>query len=206
MKKALTHKQRRILDYIEDTIRTTGYPPTIRQIGDEFGIRSTNGVRRHLIALEKKGYIRRRSRISRGIEILGRSPILSPNSNIVEIPIIGRVAAGSPILAEENIEGNITVDKGLVKSDEAFALRVKGDSMADAGIYDGDFVIVRPQMTAENGDIVVALVDDEEVTVKRFYKEKDKIRLQPANSHMQPILTDEVRILGKITGLMRLKI
>ena len=193
-----------MLDYIERETSSTGVPPSIRQIGAALGISSTNGVRLHLQALQKKGYIRRSQRTSRGIVSLNRlSNAVSPScSTTVDIPILGRVAAGMPIMAAENREGSLTLDASLIKNQESFALKVNGDSMIDAGILDGDIVVVRLQQGADNGDIVVALMG-EEATVKRFYREKDKIRLQPENPTMEPIYSTDVDICGKVIALVR---
>jgi repressor LexA len=185
-------------------VSTTGVPPSIRQIGAALGIRSTNGVRSHLKALEKKGYIHRSLRTSRGIAMLDRikQRATAALQETVEVPILGRVTAGTPILAVENRDGHLQVDPSLIKSSDTFALRVEGDSMIEAGILDGDYVLVRPQPSAENGDIVVALLEDE-VTVKRFYRETDGIRLQPENVNMEPIYASNVQICGKVTSLIR---
>ena len=193
-----------MLDYIERETSSTGVPPSIRQIGTALGISSTNGVRLHLQALQKKGYIRRSQRTSRGIVSLNRlSTAASPfRSTTVDIPILGRVAAGTPIMAAENHEGSLTLDASLIKNQESFALRVNGDSMINAGILDGDIVVVRLQQGADNGDIVVARVG-EEATVKRFYREQDAIRLQPENPSLTPIYSTDVEICGKVVALVR---
>ena len=193
-----------MLDYIERETSSTGVPPSIRQIGTALGISSTNGVRLHLQALQKKGYIRRSQRTSRGIVSLNRlSTAASPShSTSVDIPILGRVAAGTPIMAAENHEGSLTLDATLIKNQESFALRVNGDSMINAGILDGDIVVVRLQQGADNGDIVVARVG-EEATVKRFYREQDAIRLQPENPSLTPIYSTDVEICGKVVALVR---
>lgn len=205
MRPTLTARQQEILDYIEQLVRTTGYPPSIRQIGTALGISSTNGVRAHLTALEKKGYIHRSLRTSRGIAMLDRVKrvISATTQEAVSIPILGRVTAGMPILAVENHDGHLTLDPSLVKGDDVFALRVEGDSMIEAGILDGDYVLVRPQQGANNGDIVVALLEDDEVTVKRFYREADGIRLQPENARLAPLCVPDVSICGKVTGVIR---
>jgi repressor LexA len=204
MKPKLTARQRQMLEYIEHEVRTTGIPPSIRQIGVALGISSTNGVRTHLQALERKGYIHRNLRTSRGIATLDRLRTASSAARLktVRVPILGRVAAGMPILAVENREGNLTLDTTLVESDDTFALRIEGDSMIAAGILPGDYVLVRPQDNAYDGDIVVALVDDE-VTVKRFYRQVDGIRLQPENPTMAPLLVPTVQICGKVVALVR---
>jgi repressor LexA len=205
MRPKLTARQQQLLRYIEQVVSTTGVPPSIRQIGAALGIRSTNGVRSHLKALEKKGYIHRSLRTSRGIAMLDRVKRVTTKAlrDAVEIPVLGRVTAGTPILAVENREGHLRLDPSLVKSPDTFALRVEGDSMIEAGILDGDYVLVRPQQNADNGDIVVALLDDEEVTVKRFYREANGFRLQPENARLAPIRVPAVRICGKVTGLVR---
>lgn len=204
MKPKLTARQQEMLDYIERETSSTGVPPSIRQIGTALGISSTNGVRLHLQALQKKGYIRRSQRTSRGIVSLNRlaHAASASRSSTVDIPILGRVAAGTPIMAAENHEGSLTLDANLIKNQKSFALRVHGDSMMNAGILDGDLVVVRLQQGADNGDIVVALMD-EEVTVKRFYREMDTIRLQPENPAMAPIYSTEVEICGKVIALVR---
>jgi repressor LexA len=210
--KDLTEKQNKILSFIQSFRETTGYPPTLRQIGKHFGISSTFGVKRHLDALVKKGYLNIESYASRGISILKQQKI----SNLVlendelynsyRVPIVGRVAAGSPILAVENIEGNIIVDPSFMrKTEESFALKVKGDSMVDAGIFEGDIVIVTPQKEAITGDIVVALLADE-ATVKEIEIKNNKIRLIPQNKNYQPInVTEEsdFSLVGKVTGVIR---
>ena len=193
-----------MLDYIERETSSTGVPPSIRQIGTALGISSTNGVRLHLQALQKKGYIRRSQRTSRGIVSLDRLSTAASvsRSTTADIPILGRVAAGTPVMAAENHEGSLSLDASLIKNQESFALRVNGDSMINAGILDGDIVVVRLQQGADNGDIVVARVG-EEATVKRFYREKDAIRLQPENPAMTPIYSTDVEICGKVIALVR---
>jgi repressor LexA len=194
-----------MLDFIADTIREHDRSPTIREIGDEIGISSTNGVRYHLSVLEKLGYIRRRRGISRGIEWLEHH-VRGREQEASEIPLVGRVAAGSPILAVENIEGVLAVDEMFTRNERCFALRVSGDSMKEAGIHGGDIVIVSPQPSAKNGDIVVALLDDE-ATVKTYGSRKGKIILRAQNPEYEDIVLDkssgDVRILGKVVGLMR---
>ena len=204
MRPKLTARQQEMLDYIERETGLSGVPPSIRQIGTALGITSTNGVRLHLQALQKKGYIRRSQRTSRGIVSLNRPPhAASPAASAtVDIPILGRVAAGTPIMAAENHEGSLNIDASLINNHESFALRVNGDSMVNAGILDGDIVVVRVQQGADNGDIVVALMD-EETTVKRFYREKDAVRLQPENAAMPPIYSVDVEICGKVVALVR---
>jgi repressor LexA len=207
MRKKLTARQQDIYDFISSAIRDHGYPPTIREVMDAFDIASTNGVRTTLAALEKKGYIRRHAMLSRGIELtdyIERDNTLT--SDIREIPLIGRVAAGEPILAAENVESTLTVDAGFVPSGEVFALQVMGDSMKNAGIMDGDIVFARHQASAHQGEIVVAVID-EEATVKRYYQDGNQVRLMPENEAYAPILVspeaESFRIAGKIVGLMR---
>jgi repressor LexA len=197
----LTPRQKRIYDFVAGTIRDNGYAPSIPEIGKRFKIASTRGVFDHLKALEKKGYIRRIGK--RAIEIVsssGRSAL--PEAK--EIPIVGRVQAGAPILAEENIEGFFPVASELAHGNETFALKVKGDSMIEDGIMEGDLVIIRQQQTAENGDIVCALIGNE-ATLKRFYRKGNEITLKPANKNYDPIVVNEgeFRILGKATGVIR---
>ncbi len=200
MRKPLTKKQDRVFEFIRKHVQDIGYPPTVREIGMNFGI-SEKGAYDHLNAIEKKGYIRRMPKKPRAIEILEFVPQKLPQT-AVEVPIVGRVAAGEPILASENVEGTLPVPREVVKEDTCFALRINGKSMIEAGIFEGDLVIVRSQNYADTGDIVVALLD-EEATVKRFFRDGNKIRLQPENSVMSPIIVDDAQILGKVVGLFR---
>jgi repressor LexA len=205
MRHDLTPTQEKILNFITETIRDHDRSPTIREIGEEAGISSTNGVRYHLSVLEKLGYIKRRKGISRGIEWLEHHVKARPGNGVLEIPLVGRVAAGSPILAVENVEGMLAVDEMLARNEDCFALRVNGDSMKNAGIIDGDVVIINPQPDAKSGDIVVALLDDE-ATVKTYVASKGKVILKPENPDYEDILLsgrDDVRVLGKVVGLMR---
>ena len=205
---ALTERQGEILKFIILNKEKFGYPPSIPEIQENFSFKSPNAVKDHLGALERKGYISRRAHKARGIEVLGYATSKeNDKNNAIEIPIVGEISAGRPILAQENIEGTIVIDKSIVKnSNGIFALRVKGDSMINAGILNGDYVIASQQEDAEQGDIVVALIEDE-ATVKRFYKEKDRIRLQPENDTMEPIIIkpseNQIRIIGKIKGVIR---
>lgn len=200
MRKELTKTQREILDFLVEHLQRVGYPPTVREIAKKFELRGPRAPKEHLDALERKGYIKR-ERGARAIEIVGYSP-----SQTRPIPVVGRIAAGKPLLALENIEGEIALDSSIAKAKELFFLRVKGESMVGANILEGDLVLVKPQPTAANGEIVVALIDDE-ATLKRFFKEKGRIRLQPENSEMEPIWVGaggkEVRIVGKVVGLWR---
>ncbi len=200
MRKSLTKKQDRIFGFVRKHVQDIGYPPTVREIGTAFGI-SEKGAHDHLNAIEKKGYIRRAPKKPRAIEILEFVPQKLPQT-AVEVPIVGRVAAGEPVLASENLDGTLPVPREVVKEDICFALRISGQSMIDAGIFEGDLVIVRSQNYADAGDIVVALLD-EEATVKRFFRDGNKIRLQPENSVMSPIIVDDAQILGKVVGLFR---
>lgn len=201
----LTRRQRQIYDYIKGQIRARGYPPSVREIGEAVGLRSSSTVHGHLNRLEEKGYIRRDPTKPRAIEIVGESLYPTPSLDdrrLVHVPLVGQVTAGTPILAVENIEDHLPFSRDLVGDDDVFMLRVRGDSMIEAGILDGDHVIVRRQDAASNGEIVVALLEDE-ATVKRFYRENDHVRLQPENRFMEPIITRDVRILGKVIGLFR---
>lgn len=191
----LTERQRRVFDYLVEFLQERGYPPTLSEIAQKLGL-SRVGAMKHLLALERKGYIRR-SRRARDIELIGL-----PKSR--GVPILGRVPAGEPLLAVENIEGMLAIDSTIAKGKNLFLLRVKGDSMVQAGILDGDLVLVRPQSTVEDGEIVVALIEDE-ATVKRFFREPHGIRLQPENPTLKPIIIEEgdVRIVGKVIGLFR---
>jgi repressor LexA len=199
----LTQRQQEVLEYIIKAIQTKGFPPTLREIGANFNIRSTKGVNDHLAALERKGKIRRHAELSRGIEVI-EMPLLGPG-NVVDLPLVGSIAAGSPVLATENIEDSFVVDRELANGGE-FILVVEGDSMVGAHICDGDYISVRPQEVAEDGEIVAVMVDDE-ATVKRFYRDGSLIRLEPENSRMRPIIVDpatrSVRILGKVVGVFR---
>ena len=198
----LTDRQREVLDFISDSIRKRGYPPTLREIGSHFGIRSTNGVNDHLRALEKKGFLHREDLKSRALR-----PLVT-EENYVEVPVLGKVAAGQPLLAVQNYEDTVKIDRFFIgQSREVFALRVKGDSMIEAGIFDGDYVFVRKQLQATSGEIVVAMIGDE-ATVKRYYPERDNIRFQPANSAMAPIMVRRrdfrsVNLLGIVIGVYR---
>lgn len=198
---ALTDKQKMILEFIRDSILNRGYPPTVREICDQVGLRSTSSVHSHLEQLERKGFIRRDPAKPRTIEIVDDTFNL-PRREIANIPLVGYVAAGQPLLAEENIEGYFPFPAEDLPPQQVFMLRVRGDSMVEAGILNGDRIMVAQTPTASNGEIVVALIDDG-ATVKRFYKEKGHYRLQPENAEMDPIITDHVEILGKVIGLFR---
>jgi repressor LexA len=211
----LTARQEQTLDFIRQSIQERGYPPTLREIGEYMGIRSTNGVNDHLRALERKGYLRREDMKSRALKLVSGmgteaspAPAKADDDDMVEVRVLGRVAAGLPLLAEENVIDTVRVDKMLVRGGrEVFGLRVTGDSMIEAGIMSGDYIFVKKQSTAERGDIVVALIGDE-ATVKYFFPERDYVRFQPANSQMAPILVrasdfKSTMLLGKVVGVYR---
>lgn len=198
----ITIKQREILEYIKNEILNKGYPPAVREICEAVHLKSTSSVHAHLESLEKNGYIRRDPTKPRAIEIIDDNFNLT-RREVVNVPIIGSVAAGQPILAVENIESYFPIPSEMMPNQDSFMLKVKGNSMVNVGIYDGDKVLVQQQQTAQNGDIVVALVDDS-ATVKTFYKEDHYIRLQPENDSMEPIIVTDCLILGKVFGVFRL--
>lgn len=206
MKPSLTHRQQQALDFIASCLDDNGYPPTLREIGEHMGIKSTNGVNDHLKALERKGYLVREELKSRAL----RPVDAADSGRKVEVPILGRVAAGQPILAEENVVDKVNVDRffiGSYAAREVFGLIVRGESMIEDGIFDGDYLFVRQQATAERGEIVVALIEGE-ATCKRYYPEDGKVRLQPANATMEPIFVHQADgrafdILGKVVGVYR---
>ncbi len=197
----ITAKQLEILDYIKSEILSKGYPPAVREICEAVHLKSTSSVHSHLETLEKNGYIRRDPTKPRAIEITDDEFNLT-RRELVNVPILGQIAAGEPIFAEQNIEGYFPVLPEDMPSGNAFMLRVKGESMINVGIYDGDKILVKEQNTASNGEIVVALVEDG-ATVKTFYKENGHIRLQPENDTMEPIIVENVNILGRVVGLFR---
>ena len=203
----LSAKQLQILDFIKQEVREKGYPPSVREICEAIGLKSTSTVHGHLSRLEKKGYIRRDPTKPRAIEILdGATELLPshPGQEIIEVPIVGTITAGTPILAVENVEDTFPIPASYVNSSgSVFMLTVKGESMIEAGIFDKDLVLVRQQPTADNGDIIVALIDGDYATVKTFYKENGHIRLQPENSSMSPIIVSDCAVLGKVIGLFR---
>jgi repressor LexA len=219
----LTKRQEQTLDFIRRSISERGYPPTLREIGEHMGIRSTNGVNDHLRALERKGYLRREDMKSRALKLVESGAALSGSvaendavpagddhidEQLVEIQVLGRVAAGLPLLAQENVVDTVRIDRMLVRGGrDVFGLRVTGDSMIEAGIFSGDYIFVRKQSTAERGEIVVALIGDE-ATVKYFFPERDYVRFQPANARMAPILVrasdfKATMLLGKVVGVFR---
>ena len=222
MNEPLTERQEKILSFIKKSILEQGYPPTIREIGEHFGIRSTNGVNDHLKALERKGYLLRGELKSRALSVIdggkaatqkfpkfGRQLSPAGGGDIIEIPVIGKVAAGAPILAQENIVDHVRIDSMLVSESgkKVFALRVAGDSMIGDGIFDGDYIFVRKQLQASSGEIVVAMIEDE-ATVKRFYPEGERVRFQPSNPRLKPIYVNkedfrETQIIGVVVGVYR---
>ncbi|MDD4495473.1 MAG: transcriptional repressor LexA [Eubacteriales bacterium] len=207
--KKMSDKQKNVLEFVQSEVKEKGYPPSVREICKALNIKSTSTVHSYLNSLEEQGLIHKDATKPRAIKLLKtdedkiKYPEFTLRDNTAYIPIVGRVTAGQPILAVENITDTFPVPAGSVKSSTSFMLQVKGESMIEAGILDGDLILVRQQQTAENGDIVVALIGDE-ATVKRFYKEKNYIRLQPENRYMEPIIVkDNVSIIGKVTGLYR---
>ena len=203
-RRELTLTQEKVFNFLKDHLREKGFPPTLREIASHFGLQGPKAPQKTLNILERKGYIHKVRGGSRAIEILGHPSVRL--TQIVPIPIVGRVQAGEPILAIENIEGYINLDRSLALSEDVFLLRVQGDSMIDAHIQDGDFAMVKPQPTAENGEIVVALIEDE-ATIKRIFQKRDLIRLEPANPKMEPIVIrkgeKKVTIVGKVIGIFR---
>ena len=203
-RKKLTSSQEKVLNFLKNYFREKGFPPTLREIASHFGLRGPKAPQKTLQILEMKGYIRRVPGGSRAIEML--IPPFVHKSQILSLPIVGRVRAGEPILAIENIEGYINLDRSLVSSEDVFLLRVQGDSMIEAHIRDGDFALVKPQSNAESGEIVVALIDDE-ATIKRIFKKRDLIQLEPANPNLEPIIVKKgekrVTIVGKVVGIFR---
>lgn len=199
----LSKRQQDIYNFIKNEVKEKGYPPSVREIGEAVGLSSSATVHRHLARLEELGYIRRDPSKPRAIEILAGEEPEVPRESIILAPIVGRVTAGRPITAVENIEDYFPLPAHWAGGEPVFLLRVVGDSMIGAGIFDGDLVVVRQQPTAQNGDIVVALTEEEEATVKRFFQERDRIRLQPENPAMEPLYYKTVKILGRVVGLYR---
>ena len=199
--KDLTKRQKEIFDFIGTYLSKHGYPPTVREIGKAVGLHSSSTVHAHLSKLESLGVLRRDPSKPRALEVMVQraKKAVRPTG----LPLVGQVAAGSPILAEENIEDYLEVPDVVGGEDGDYILRVRGESMKDAGILEGDFVVVRPTERARDGEIVVALVGDEEATVKRFFREKDQVRLQPENKSMKPIRSRDVRVLGRVVGVFR---
>jgi repressor LexA len=204
----VTERQRAILDYLRGFVDEHGYPPTVREIGEAVGLRSPSTVHAHLAQLERAGQLRRDPTKPRAIELTDRRRQLEDSpADVHRLPLVGEIAAGGPLLADQNIEDYLAVPEPLSRGGEEFILRVKGDSMVDAGILDGDFVVVQRRQDAQNGDIVVALADDDEsadeATVKRFFREDGRVRLQPENDAFEPIYAGHVQILGKVIGVFR---
>lgn len=199
---SLNERQRRILQFIQERTKTQGYPPSVREIGAAVGLKSSSTVHMYLVQLEEKGFIRRDPAKPRAIIIVQDEPEDNMELKVRQIPVLGKVAAGAPILAEENIDNYMAVPVDFLGNGNYYILRVQGDSMIEAGIFNDDYVIVREQRDAANGEIVVALLEDE-ATVKRYYKMPDHVKLQPENSAMEPIITRDLTILGKVAGLLR---
>ena len=199
----LTKRQTALLDFIKEEINAKGYPPTVREIGEAIGLQSPSTVHSHLVVLEEKGYIRRDPAKPRAIEVINGNSFNNMNKEMAPIPIVGTITAGMPILAQENIEDYFPVPMDFLHTNkEVFMLKVSGESMIEAGILDGDYIIVEKTPTVRNGEIAVILIGDE-ATVKYFFKEADHYRLQPANSAMKPIIVQKAKILGKVIGLFR---
>lgn len=199
----LSSRQIAILNVIKNTIKTKGYPPSVREIGKSVGLSSSSTVHGHLSVLEQKGYLRRNPSKPRAIEVIDGSSPHSSAKELINVPILGKITAGSPILATENFEDVFPIPQDFIHTNnDVFILNVSGDSMIEAGILDGDFVIVEKRTTAQNGEIIVALLGDE-ATVKRFYKQDDSVKLQPENKFMEPIIVKDVTILGKVIGVFR---
>lgn len=208
---SINKRERAILDYIEKQSKANGYPPSVREIGKAVGLKSTATVHGYLAKLEQKGYLKKESQKGRTLKLLkgssGKS-VTEPQKDfysgreMVDVPVVGKITAGAPILAVENITDTFPIPIDFVGNSESFMLTVRGESMIEAGILDGDYILVKKQNTANNGEIVVALIEDE-ATVKTFYKEKDHIRLQPENSTMDPIIVPDCKILGKVAGVFR---
>lgn len=206
-KTGATDKQQKVLDFVKEQMKRDGYAPSVREICKALDLKSTSTVHGYLVRLEKKGLIQRAALKPRTLRIVGEQTSSEDkgfytSKEMVDVPIVGKVTAGLPILAVENIEDSFPLPIDFVGNSESFMLKVRGDSMIDAGILDGDLVLVKKQNSAENGDIVVALIEDE-ATVKKFYKEKNFIRLQPQNQFMQPIIVPDCTILGKVSGVFR---
>lgn len=202
--KKISKRQEDILAFIKEEVRTKGYPPSVREIGEAVGLASSSTVHGHLARLENKGLIRRDPTKPRAIEILDQENHTIPKQGVIHVPMLGKVTAGSPITAIENVEEYFPLpDTYNANNDELFMLEIMGESMIEAGILNGDLVIVKKCATAQNGDIVVAMTENNEATVKRFFKEKDHFRLQPENSSMEPIIINQVTILGQVVGLYR---
>lgn len=201
--KTLSKRQKSILQFIKDEVQDKGYPPSVREIGAAVGLASSSTVHSHLRKLEDYGFIRRDPSKPRAIEVLLDKSNRFYNKSIVNVPIVGQVTAGTPILAVENIEDYFPIPHDFTGDHDVFILQIKGDSMIEAGIFDRDYVLIKKSETAENGDIVVALIDGRDATVKRYFHEGSHVRLQPANSSMAPIIVNDVSIVGQVIGLFR---
>lgn len=202
----LSQNEKNILDFINMQVKEVGYPPSVREICKAVNLKSTSSVHMYLSRLKEKGYIAKQDLKTRALKIVGDTVGAAEDTDVLSVPIVGNVAAGAPILAEENIEEYVKLPisllKNNIKNSPTYMLKVKGESMINVGIFDGDYIIVSKCQTAENGQIVVALIDNE-ATVKTYYKEKDYIRLQPENDTMEPIIVKDVQIIGKVSGLFR---
>lgn len=206
----LSEREQRILEYMREYVAKWGYPPTVRDVAGALGIKSTSTVHKSIAALEKAGAIKKQAGKRRALDIVGSEPAKAPSAaeerdDIVDLPVVGRIAAGTPILAEQNIEDSFPMPSRFIGKGTNFMLTVHGQSMIEAGIFDGDYILVQQQDTASNGDIVVAMIDgmESEATVKAFYKENGHIRLQPRNSEMDPIIVDDCKIIGLVKGVFR---
>jgi repressor LexA len=199
----LTKRQQEILRVVEDHIERHGYPPTVREIGDAVGLTSSSTVHAHLQALENRGALKRDPAKPRALDLARRRPARAEGGDVRVLPLLGRIAAGAPILAEEHVEEHVAVPGMLTSSGDCFLLRVRGESMIEAGILDGDYVVVRRQDDCEEGEIVAALVDASEATVKRLHRVAGRVRLSPENSTMEPFYPDAVQVLGKVVGVFR---
>ena len=206
----LSEREQRILEYMREYVAKWGYPPTVRDVAGALGIKSTSTVHKSIAALEKAGAIKKQAGKRRALDIVGSEPAKTPSvaeerDDIVDLPVVGRIAAGTPILAEQNIEDSFPMPSRFIGKGTNFMLTVHGQSMIEAGIFDGDYILVQQQDSANNGDIVVAMIDgmESEATVKAFYKENGHIRLQPRNSEMEPIIVDDCKIIGLVKGVFR---
>ena len=206
----LSEREQRILEYMREYVAKWGYPPTVRDIAGALGIKSTSTVHKSIAALEKAGAIKKQAGKRRALDIVGSEPAKAPSAaeerdDVIDLPVVGRIAAGTPILAEQNIEDSFPMPSRFIGKGTNFMLTVHGQSMIEAGIFDGDYILVQQQDTASNGDIVVAMIDgmESEATVKAFYKENGHIRLQPRNSEMDPIIVDDCKIIGLVKGVFR---
>lgn len=198
----LSARQQEILEFILKEVQSKGYPPSVREIGEAVGLSSSSSVHAQLEKLEQLGYLRRDPTKPRAIEVLSSNDLIVNFKNLISVPVVGTVTAGEPILAEQNVQDYFPLPRDFARTEEVFMLRVKGDSMINAGIFDGDLVVVARDSSVINGDIVVALLSDE-ATVKRFFREQSYIRLQPENESYEPIISTDVQILGKVVGLVR---